>query len=116
MQYFGVFLCFLAENPHLINEIIVTEPNSYGIHVVKMNVGSKKEFIYIDDYILCCDRRPLFSQPIKGTYMWPCLLEKAWFKVKGSIAKKIEKVSPEDVFNAFLSYPMKSYLLKPNDE
>lgn len=48
--------------------------------------------------------------------MWPCLLEKAWFKVKGSIAKKIEKVSPEDVFNAFLSYPMKSYLLKPNDE
>lgn len=89
LQYFGVFLCFLAENPHLLNEILLTEPNTYGIHALRMNVGSKKEFIFIDDYIICCDRAPLFSQPIKGIYMWPCLLEKAWFKVKGSIAKKI---------------------------
>lgn len=89
LQYFGVFLCFLAENPHLINEILLTEPNTYGIHALRMNIGSKKEFIFIDDYIICCDRTPLFSQPIKGIYMWPCLLEKAWFKVKGSIAKKI---------------------------
>jgi hypothetical protein len=81
-----------------------------------MNIGSKKEFIYIDDYIICNDRTPLFSQPIKGIYMWPCLLEKAWLKVKGNIAKKIEKNSPEEVFNTFLSYPMKPYLMKPNDE
>jgi hypothetical protein len=74
MQYFGVFLCFLAENPHLIDKIILTESNNYGINVVAMNVSSKKEYIYIDDYILCYQKKPLFSQPAKGIYTWPCLL------------------------------------------
>ena len=32
MQYFGVFLCFLADRPHLIQKIITTEPNTYGMH------------------------------------------------------------------------------------
>jgi hypothetical protein len=39
MQYFGVFLCFLAANPKLIDEFILTEANTYGIAAVKMNVN-----------------------------------------------------------------------------
>ena len=95
MQPFGVLLCFLADHPQLLGKIIMTDPNSYGIHVVRMNVGEKKEYIYIDDYVLCAsDRQPLFAQPIRGIYMWPCLLEKAWFKVKGYIDQRIKKNSP----------------------
>lgn len=42
MQPFGALLCFLANNPALINNIIMTDSNSYGVAVVKMNVGSRK--------------------------------------------------------------------------
>jgi hypothetical protein len=82
--------------------------------VVRMNVGAKKEFVYIDDYIICSKRTPLFSQPVKGIYIWPCLLEKAWFKVKGYIDNRIEKNTPTEIFKSFLSYPIsthKKYLL-----
>lgn len=41
--------------------------------------------------------------------MWPCLLEKAWFKVKGYITRVIEKSSPIEIFKSFLSYPIKNY-------
>jgi hypothetical protein len=75
-------------------------------------VASKKEIIYIDDYILCQGGKPLFSQPVKNIYMWPSLLEKAWFKVKGNSAKRIEKNSPEEVFESFFSYPLKKFMLK----
>lgn len=115
MQYFGVFLCFLAENPHLIDRIILTEANSYGVNVVAMNVRSRHEYIYIDDYILCYQKKPLFSQPANGTYTWPCLLEKAWFKVKGNIVKKIEKNSPEEVIHAFLPFPTQKVRLHSPD-
>ena len=94
MQPFGTFLCFLADHPQLIPKIILTNANSYGIHLLKMNVGYRKEYIYIDDYIICAEKMPFFSQPIKGIYLWPCLLEKAWFKVKGYIDQKIEKNTP----------------------
>lgn len=109
MQPFGVLLCFLAEHPQLITQIILTNPNSYGICVLRMNIEAKKEYVYIDDYILCSDQRPLFSQPIRGIYMWPCLLEKAWLKVKGYINQKIEKNSPIDIFKSFLSHPISTY-------
>lgn len=89
MQPFGVLLCFLAEHPQIIRKVITTDSNSYGIHVIKMNVGARKELIYIDDYMLCSQKQPLFVQPIKGIYLWPCLLEKAWFKVKGYIDHRI---------------------------
>jgi len=69
----------------------MTESNSYGIAVVKMNVNSRKEYIYIDDYILCAGKMPLFSQPVKNIYMWTCLLEKAWLKVNGHIEQRIQK-------------------------
>lgn len=85
MQSFGILLCFLADHPHLLHNIILTDTNSYGLCVLRMNVGAKKEYIYIDDYTLCEKRTPLFTQPIRGIYMWPCLLEKGWFKVKGYI-------------------------------
>lgn len=39
MQYFGVFLCFLANHPKIISDLIITESNSYGIVVVKMIVN-----------------------------------------------------------------------------
>ena len=84
-----MLLCFLADNPQLINNIILNDSNSYGLFVLQMNVESKKEFIYIDDYTLCSDKIPLFTQPIRGIYMWPCLIEKAWFKVKGYMSHKI---------------------------
>jgi len=45
--------------------------------------------------------------------MWPCLLEKAWFKVKGNTAKIIQKNSPEEVLEAFLNCPIQKYLLDP---
>lgn len=78
-------------------------------------MGSKKEFIYIDDYALCFQKKPLFSQPVRGTYMWPCLMERAWFKVKGNVIKKIEKTSPEEVVNTFLSYPFQKFILNSPD-
>lgn len=109
MQPFGALLCFLAEHPQLIGNLIMTESNSYGIAVVRMNVGSRREFIYIDDYMLCSGKVPLFSQPVKGIYMWPCLLEKAWLKVNGHIEQRIQKQSPEEIIRAFLSYPLSTY-------
>lgn len=41
MQYFAVFLCFVAQNPKIIEEIFLTESNSYGLHAIKMNVQGK---------------------------------------------------------------------------
>ncbi len=92
MQHLGVFLCFIADNLHLIRQIILTEPNSYGIHCIKAYVDSVRQPIFIDDYILCSDRLPLFSQPVRSgenKYMWTCLLEKAWIKINGSITRAI---------------------------
>ncbi len=42
LQYFGVFLCYLSENPHLINDLILTDSNSYGICALRVNIGTKK--------------------------------------------------------------------------
>jgi len=39
MQYFGVFLCFLANNPKIVESLILTESSSYGILAVKMNIS-----------------------------------------------------------------------------
>jgi hypothetical protein len=53
MQYFAVFLCFLADRPHIIDDLILTKENTYGIHVVQMIINDVAVPIYIDDYILC---------------------------------------------------------------
>lgn len=53
MQYFGVFQCYLADNPDLIDRIILTNPNSYGIHAIYVVHEGKREVLFIDDYILC---------------------------------------------------------------
>jgi hypothetical protein len=74
MQYFGVFLCYLADHPDIIEKLILTGSNSYGIASIFMVHEGRRRPIYIDDYILCNDGIPLFSQPIKDTDMWPCLL------------------------------------------
>jgi hypothetical protein len=80
-----------------------------------MYCGTKKEYIFIDDYTLCHNKTPLFSQPPKGIYMWPCLLEKGWFKLTGNLSRKIQKTTPEDVLQAFLPYPIKKYILNTED-
>jgi uncharacterized phage-associated protein len=71
--------------------------------------------IYVDDYVLCFKDRPIFSQPVKGMYMWPCILEKAWQKVKGYGSKRISITSPVEVFQHFLSYPFACYSLNSID-
>jgi len=67
--------------------------------------------LFIDDYILCHNKKPLFSKPVRYTDMWPCLLEKAWFKIKSCFNSKITSVHPIEVFTTFLSYPIKRYTL-----
>lgn len=41
MQYFGVFLCFLADHPKIVADLILTESSSFGLLAVKMNINSK---------------------------------------------------------------------------
>ena len=53
MQYFGMFLCFIAEHEKLIQDLIITDENTYGLQVVSMNVKGKAEFLLIDDLVLC---------------------------------------------------------------
>lgn len=116
MQYFGVFQCYLADNPDLIDRIILTNPNSYGIHAIYVVHEGKREALFIDDYILCNEHGPLFSKPIKYTDMWPCLLEKAWFKLKSSLKTTIASLNPIEVFKSFLTYPTKAFPLGESPE
>lgn len=99
MQYFGVFLCFLADKPVEIQKIITTKENTYGVHCISAYINGKEKSFLIDDYILCRELgsrvQPVFSQPMKNMYMWPCILEKAWFKLKDNSAKRIEQNTPE---------------------
>lgn len=111
MQYFGVFLCYLSDNPELIDRIILTHRNSYGIAALQVIYDGRREVLFIDDYILCHNNKPLFSKPVKYSDMWPCLLEKAWFKIKSCLKSKIIAVHPVEVFTTFLSYPIKRYTL-----
>jgi hypothetical protein len=93
LQYFGVFLCFLADKPIEIQKIICTKENSYGLHCIEVYQEGKVVKFLIDDYILCREPnpklQPMFTQPQKNIYMWPCILEKAWFKIKGNSAKRV---------------------------
>lgn len=116
MQYFGVFLCYLADHPELIESMILTEPNSYGIQVVYMVHEGRRRPLYIDDYVLCYKEGPLFSQPIKNTDMWPCILEKAWFKYKSFLKTGIEKTHPLELFKSFLMFPMTPIYLNGTSE
>lgn len=89
-----MLLCFLADKPHLVKDIILTEPNTYGIHAVGMYVHGVKRHIFIDDYTLCYKEKPIFSQPVRGVYMWTSLIEKAWLKVRGYASNRILVTSP----------------------
>lgn len=60
----------------------------------------------VDDLILCEHGKPLFAQPVLNQYMWPCILEKAWIKMKGSSMKRIVKSPPEEVFETFFNFPV----------
>lgn len=111
MQSLGVFLCFLSQHNSLIRQVVSTEPNNYGIAAIHTHSQGNSSFLYIDDYILCSDKRPIFAQPIEGKYMWPCLVEKAWLKIKRSLQHRIQKGSPAEIFQTFLTYPLKTYKL-----
>ena len=78
----------------MIQRIIVTGSNSYGIAAIYMNHDGKREVLFVDDYILCNETGPIFSQPMKSKDMWPCILEKAWFKFKSAFRTKIDKIQP----------------------
>jgi hypothetical protein len=43
--------------------------------------------------------------------MWPCLIEKAWLKVRGYASHQILISSPLEAFHHFLQYPYASYNL-----
>jgi hypothetical protein len=53
LQYFSMLLCFLADKPHLIKNIILTQANTYGICAVAMYFEGLRRHVFIDDYILC---------------------------------------------------------------
>jgi hypothetical protein len=53
MQYFGVFLCFLADKPDEIQKIISTKENSYGVHCVEAFQEGRQVKLLVDDYVLC---------------------------------------------------------------
>lgn len=106
-----MFLCYLADHSELIETIILTGPNSYGLASIYMVHDGRRRPIYIDDYILCNETGPIFSQPVKDTDMWPCLLEKAWFKYKSSLKSSIDKINPIELFRTFLMFPMKPVYL-----
>jgi hypothetical protein len=116
MQFFGVFLCFLANKPNLIKKIILTEENTYGIHSVEAYVNGLKRFVVLDDYILCKEGKPLFCQPCKMIYMWTCILEKAWLKIRGHPLKRVEETPPEDLFDMFLPLPVSKITLEELEE
>ena len=116
MQYFGVFLCYLADHPEIIDKVLLTGSNSYGIASIFMVHEGKRRPIYIDDYCLCNDGGPLFSQPINQTDMWPCLLEKAWFKYKSALHTSIDKIHPIELFKSFLMFPMRPIYLDETPE
>ena len=98
MQYFGTFLCFLSNKENLIRKIIITQENTYGLHCVEAYVHGLKKIVMFDDYILCHNKKPMFSQPYKMIYMWPSIIEKAWFKIKGSFSRRVEENSPSEIF------------------
>ena len=104
----------MAQPQELIEKVIVTGDNSYGLYAVETTINNEVQYVYIDDYVLCQEKRPLFSQPIHQACIWPCLIEKAWLKAKGHMARKIHKIWPREVFQSFLPFPMKTHTLTGN--
>ncbi len=101
MQHVGVFLCYLADNQHLLKNIILTEKNTYGLHLVNMIAHAKSHIVAVDDYTLCSEDSTLFTEPIihlGKPYLWPLIIEKAWLKMKGLSAKILEQSEVESVF------------------
>ena len=43
--------------------------------------------------------------------MWPCLIEKAWLKIRGNSIKRVEQTSPEELFETFLPLPIQKFYL-----
>lgn len=80
-----------------------------------MYVHGERKNVFIDDYILCDQIKPIFSQPVEGEYMWPCLIEKAWLKVGGYSSNQIQVTSPISVFQHFFQYPCANYNLSKMD-
>ena len=68
------------------------------MHAIEAYRNGHIVHLLIDDYILCKDMKPIFTQPCKMMYMWPCLIEKAWLKIRGNLAKRVEQTSPEELF------------------
>jgi hypothetical protein len=44
--------------------------------------------------------------------MWPCIIEKAWFKIQGNCVDKVEQNTPEELFFTFLQLPIEKYVFE----
>lgn len=81
-------LATLSENPAIIQNCFLSRSfNPAGKYSLRLfNTESKAfETIVVDDYVPCKSGSPIFTK-IKGNYMWPLLLEKAFAKQSGSYA------------------------------
>lgn len=91
--------------------LIKTNPNTFGFHLVSAFVNGHEQDIIIDDLFLCHNEVPIFSQPCRGKYLWPLILEKTWLKVRGGLDHRVEQGSPEQVFDTFLRFPTQKIIL-----
>lgn len=62
--------------------------------------------------MLCTVEGPLFAQPASSVYLWTNVIEKAWLKTTGFTEKVIGKSTPEEVFEAFVNYPYRRFMLE----
>jgi hypothetical protein len=111
VQYFGMFLIMLSQNPELIDQTIELVENSFGLNVIRMYQYGVEKHVLIDDYILCDDRSvPVFSQAEK-MQAWPLLVEKCWMKVLWPVSE-IESLRPEQPIEEFLGLPTRTIVLQ----
>ena len=96
---------FLKQNPELIEEIILTKKNTYGLHALRIYINNQEEHILIDDKFLCTsgDLKCVFSQPLEQQ-IWPLIIEKAWIKYAGSLTD-IEYRQPFEPYKLFTNRP-----------
>jgi calpain-15 len=88
--YFLSCLSALAERPHRIKEIFITQQvNEAGIYAVQLYINGEKKIVVVDDYFPYDEAKSrwAFSKPSTGNEIWVLILEKAFAKVFGSYSR-----------------------------
>jgi len=102
--YFLSVLSILAEKPHRIRDLFITQDvNDHGFYVLRMCVGGEWVQIIIDDFVPCYADQPVFSNT-KGRELWVLLAEKAWAKIHRSY-QSIEGGFSDEVFHELTGAP-----------